>query len=60
MSIGEVKYCSSHDLPLMDLSVGWFLRQTAALFHLRHHTHSDLSQFLTNHRFIFPCGHRKG
>lgn len=60
MSIGEVKYCSSHDLPLMDLSVGWFLRQTAALFHLRHTYDRPATQFLERTSLHLRPRHRKG
>ena len=60
MSIGEVKYCSSHDLPLMDLSVGWFLRQKAALFHLRHTYDRPPTQFLERTSLHLRPRHRKG
>ena len=46
-----------HPRPSADGFECWFLRQTAALFHLRH---TYQTQFLTHHRFILPRGHRKG
>ena len=53
------QYCSTlHDLPLMDLSVGWFLRQTAALFHLRHPEPVSVSHQPSLH--LPQARHRKG